>query len=207
MGPSSTFLSQTSVYWKVYQNITNKTYSKSTFPSLTLTTQVYSPVPFVRNLTTSVVSSKNFSRISFPQFSPLVADEVHKITQVLHFQACFLAPIEEKWLVLSDSSAPAHQKHWWFCRYLCSCQVKETFRTTSLMIYKIKYICLGSTWFVHDGYAVSFVTILLVFIQKKGHCFDKIVILLNIWKQWMYIMLGHSITHWDWRSGTNIYTW
>jgi len=96
MGPSSTFLSQTSVYWKVYQNITNKTYSKSTFPSLTLTTQVYSPVPFVRNLTTSVVSSKNFSRISFPQFSPLVADEVHKITQVLHFQACFLAPIEEK---------------------------------------------------------------------------------------------------------------
>ena len=144
----------------------------------------------------SAVSS-NFSRISFPQFSPLVADEVHKITQVLHFQACFLAPIEEKWLVLSDSSAPAHQKHWWFCRYLCSCQVKETFRTTSLMIYKIKYICLGSTWFVHDGYAVSFVTILLVFIQKKGHCFDKIVILLNIWKQWMYIMLGHSTTHWD----------
>ena len=59
-------------------------------------------------------------------------------------------------------------------------------------------ICLGSTWFVRDGYAVSFVTILLVFIQKKGHCFDKIVILLNIWKQWMYIMLGHSITHWDW---------
>ena len=143
-------------------------------------------------------SPQKFSRISFPQFSPLVADEVHKITQVLHFQACFLAPIEEKWLVLSDSSAPAHQKHWWFCRYLCSCQVKETFRTTSLMIYKIKYICLGSTWFVHDGYAVSFVTILLVFIQKKGHCFDKIVILLNIWKQWMYIMLGHSITHWDW---------
>jgi len=140
MGPSSTFLSQTSVYWKVYQNITNKTYTKSTFSSLTLTTQVYSPVPFVRNLTMSVVSSKFFSRISFPQFSPLVADEVHKITQVLHFQACFLAPIEEKWLVLSDSSAPAHQKHWWFCRYLCSCQVKETFRTTSLMIYKIKYM-------------------------------------------------------------------
>jgi len=39
---------------------------------------------------------KKISRISFPQFSPLVADEVHKITQVLHFQARFLAPIEEE---------------------------------------------------------------------------------------------------------------
>jgi hypothetical protein len=87
-------LSQTSVYLKVGQNITNKTYSKSTFSSPTLTTQVYSPVPFLRDLTMSAVPS--FFSISFPHFSLLVADEVHKITQVLHFQARFLAPIEEK---------------------------------------------------------------------------------------------------------------
>lgn len=41
----------------------------------------------------------------------LIAEEVHEITQVLHFQACLLTPVEEKWLILADSSALAHQKH------------------------------------------------------------------------------------------------
>ena len=35
----------------------------------------------------------------------LIADEVHEITQVLHFQACLLTPVEEKWLILCASAS------------------------------------------------------------------------------------------------------
>ena len=71
MGPSSTFLSQTSVYWKVYQNITNKTYSKSTFPSLTLTTQVF-PCAIREKFNDECRLLKNFQGYRFLSFHLLL---------------------------------------------------------------------------------------------------------------------------------------